>query len=181
MLCKNNPLSLLMCCAGMLASGTLYALSILKVPFSAVFVWPQTVLSLNYTVSICMLCVGNIMAGFLSRHISQRILLALSGTAGVAGLVLAGYTFGAFATISSAFIADEFGTENFPVNYSFSNAKILVSSLCASLFTMILERTGGYTLPFLFLTINAAVAILLNGMIWRKHFGTNQHVEKMDG
>jgi OFA family oxalate/formate antiporter-like MFS transporter len=42
----------------MLFSGVLYAWSILKIPFKAVFGWSDSVLALNFTITMCFFCLG---------------------------------------------------------------------------------------------------------------------------
>ncbi|MBQ9300309.1 MAG: MFS transporter [Clostridia bacterium] len=80
--------SLVMCCLGMLFLGVLYAWSVLKVPFASEFVWSASLLSLNYTLSICMLCAGNMIAWFAARRISRRVLLAISGALCCTGFLI---------------------------------------------------------------------------------------------
>lgn len=79
--------NLALCCAGMLVLGMLYAWSILKTPFSSQFHWTESLLSMNYTISICMLCAGNMLSGYLQRRISIRSLLLISAAMCLSGLM----------------------------------------------------------------------------------------------
>lgn len=71
---------------GLFFVGILYAWSILKVPFSEEFGWEPSCLALNYTITMCFFCLGSLVSGILTRRVSVKALLAVSGS-----LILAGY------------------------------------------------------------------------------------------
>lgn len=79
-----------------------------------------------------------------------------------AGLCLAGAAYGFLATIISAFTAAFYGLKHFPSNYSFSNLMIIPSSFGATVASILMERSGGYTVPLLLLIGFSALAMVID-------------------
>ena len=63
----------------MLFSGVLYAWSILKIPFKAVFAWPDSALAFNFTLTMCFFCLGAFAGSLICKRIGPRITLILAG------------------------------------------------------------------------------------------------------
>ena len=71
----------------MLCLGTLYAWSIFRAPFAAIYPeWSASDLSLNFTVSMVCYCVGGIFGGKISRRFSNTVTTMLA-----AALILVGF------------------------------------------------------------------------------------------
>lgn len=71
----------------MLTLGTLYAWSIFRAPFSALYpTWTTADLSMNFTISMVSYCIGGFCGGKLSRRFSHTVTTCLA-----AGLILAGF------------------------------------------------------------------------------------------
>lgn len=84
-----------------------------------------------------------------------------------AGLCLTGVAYGFLATIISAFTASFYGLRHFSSNYSFSNLMIFPASFGATLASVLLERSGGYTAPLILLAAFSALALCINLTIRR--------------
>ena len=63
----------------MLFSGVLYAWSILKIPFSAELGWSASVLSLNFTLTMCFFCLGAFFGSLICKKIGPKYTLLLAG------------------------------------------------------------------------------------------------------
>ncbi len=74
----------------MLFSGVLYAWSILKVPFSADFGWSNSVLSLNFTFTMCFFCLGAFFGSLICKKIGPKIALLIASVLVGAGFVATG-------------------------------------------------------------------------------------------
>ncbi len=85
----------------------------------------------------------------------------------ILGLCLTGFSYGAGPTISSAFTSAFYGTKYFPLNFSVMNFNLMFASFMATAASGLLESTGGYVGPFLFLLCLAAVSLVLNLCIRR--------------
>ena len=84
------------------------------------------------------------------------------------GLCFTGIAYGFLATIISAFTAAFYGLAYFSSNYSLSNMMLFPASFGATLASLLLERSGGYTLPLLMLTAFSACALVINLSISKK-------------
>ena len=51
----------------MLFSGVLYAWSILKTPFMTEYKWDASVLSLNFTLTMCFFCIGAFLGSLICK------------------------------------------------------------------------------------------------------------------
>lgn len=85
----------------------------------------------------------------------------------ILGLCLTGFSYGAGPTISSAFTSAFYGTKYFPLNFSVMNFNLMFASFMATAASGLLESTGGYVGPFLFLLCLATVSLVLNLCIRR--------------
>lgn len=74
----------------MLFSGVLYAWSILKVPFKEDFGFSESVLSLNFTLTMCFFCLGAFFGSLICKKIGVKITLILAGVLVGAGFVSTG-------------------------------------------------------------------------------------------
>lgn len=74
----------------MLFSGVLYAWSILKIPFNDVFGWDASVLSLNFTLTMCFFCLGAFFGSLICKKIGPKFTLMIAGVLVGAGFVSTG-------------------------------------------------------------------------------------------
>lgn len=63
----------------MLFSGVLCAWSILKIPFSEQFGWSASVLSLNFTLTMCFFCLGAFWGSLVCKKIGPKFTLLMAG------------------------------------------------------------------------------------------------------
>lgn len=75
--------------------------------------------------------------------------------------LLSGLSFGCCPTISSALMSSFYGMKYFPINYSLSNSKMIFSSLGASCAGILLDRCGGYAVPYIMLLTLSICACFL--------------------
>ena len=78
----------------MLFSGVLYAWSILKTPFKADYNWSDSVLALNFTLTMCFFCLGAFFGSLICKKIGPKVTLILAG-------VLVGIGFSATGLLSA--------------------------------------------------------------------------------
>ena len=74
----------------MLFSGVLYAWSILKIPFSTEFGWDASVLSLNFTLTMCFFCLGAFFGSLICKKIGPKLTLFIAGVLVGAGFISTG-------------------------------------------------------------------------------------------
>ncbi len=74
----------------MLFSGVLYAWSILKIPFKESFGWSDSVLALNFTLTMCFFCLGAFFGSLICKKIGPKITLIIAGALVGAGFVMTG-------------------------------------------------------------------------------------------
>ena len=74
----------------MLFSGVLYAWSILKVPFKEDFGFGESVLSLNFTLTMCFFCLGAFFGSLICKKIGVKLTLIIAGLLVGAGFISTG-------------------------------------------------------------------------------------------
>lgn len=80
----------------------------------------------------------------------------------IAGLCLAGISYGSSPTVTSACSASFFGTKYFPMNYSIMNFNLIAASLIANVSNRLLITSGAYISSFIMLLVLAVLALGLN-------------------
>ena len=80
----------------------------------------------------------------------------------IAGLCLAGMSYGSCPTVTSAFAASFYGQKHFSVNYSLTNFNLIVAAFIANFSNSLLAATGGYSASFVMLLVLAVGALGLN-------------------
>ena len=101
-------------------------------------------------VTICAACI--ILAAVLTD----------SAVLCVAGLCLAGLSYGTCPTISSAFTSEVFGPKHFAVNFSIMNCNLIFASFIATGSSLIFSATGGYGTSFILLLGLSIIALFIN-------------------
>lgn len=74
----------------MLFSGVLYAWSILKIPFKEELLWSDSALALNFTLTMCVFCLGSLFGSLICKKIGVKITLFIAAVIVAAGFVLTG-------------------------------------------------------------------------------------------
>lgn len=74
----------------MLFSGVLYAWSILKIPFAEQFGWDASVLSLNFTLTMCFFCLGAFFGSLICKKIGPGFTLFIAGALVGVGFISTG-------------------------------------------------------------------------------------------
>ena len=74
----------------MLFSGVLYAWSILKIPFSETFGWSASILSLNFTLTMCFFCLGAFFGSLICKKIGPKFTLFIAGVLVGIGFITTG-------------------------------------------------------------------------------------------
>ena len=75
----------------MLFSGVLYAWSILNAPFkSAEFNWSDSILSTNFTLTMCFFCLGAFFGSLICKKIGPKLTLLLAGLLVGGGFITTG-------------------------------------------------------------------------------------------
>ena len=61
----------------LLFAGIVYGWSILKAPLADAFGWTAPQLALNFTLTMCLFCVGVFVGGFITRVLGTRVTMIL--------------------------------------------------------------------------------------------------------
>ena len=72
----------------MLFAGILYAWSILKSPFSAVFGWGASNLALNFTLAMCFFCIGGLLGAQIAKRLGHKVAIIIAGVLSALGFIL---------------------------------------------------------------------------------------------
>ena len=87
---KNRRFYLAAGVFAMLFSGVLYAWSILKVPFKEDFGFAESVLSLNFTLTMCFFCLGAFFGSLICKKVGVKLTLIIAGLLVGAGFISTG-------------------------------------------------------------------------------------------
>lgn len=83
----------------------------------------------------------------------------------IAGLCLAGLSYGACPTVTSAFASSFYGQKYFSINYSLTNFNLIIAAFIANISNRLLSFSGGYSASFVMLLVLAVCALGLNASI----------------
>ncbi len=109
----------------MLFSGILYAWSILKIPFKESFNWEDSVLSLNFTLTMCFFCLGAFFGSLICKKIGPKFTLLIAGALVGAGFISTGMLNGNLPTLIYLTYAILAGT-GIGISYN-----VVVSTVCS--------------------------------------------------
>ena len=109
----------------MLFSGVLYAWSILKIPFGAEFGWSASVLSLNFTLTMCFFCLGAFFGSLVCKKIGPKYTLIVAGLLVGIGFVATGFLSAAVPALLYVTYAILAGT-GIGISYN-----VVVSTVCS--------------------------------------------------
>ncbi len=80
---------LLLGAVSLLFAGIIYAWSVIKSPFgSGGFGWSNSALGLNYTITMCMFCLGGLFSGLLAKKVSVKVRMTASAVLITAGMFI---------------------------------------------------------------------------------------------
>ena len=74
----------------MLFSGVLYTWSILKIPFKTEFNWSDSVLAVNFTLTMCFFCLGAFLGSLICKKMGSRFALIMAGVLTGVGFITTG-------------------------------------------------------------------------------------------
>lgn len=80
----------------MLVVGVIYAWSILKIPLADEFQWGVSQLALNFTITMCFFCLGNLAGSRLQQYLGARKTLFIAAIAILLGFFLTSRSQGHF-------------------------------------------------------------------------------------
>lgn len=183
----KRPLFLATGVFAMLFSGVLYAWSILKIPFAEMGFSPS-VLSLNFTLTMCFFCIGAFIGSLIAKKIGHKFALIISGILVASGFVLTGliqaespfllyitYAFLAgngigiaynvvVSTVNSWF-PDNKGLSSGCLMMGFGISTLLIGEVISKLFTF---PSFGWRKTYILLGIVISAVIILSAFILKK-------------
>ena len=172
----------------MLFSGVLYAWSILKIPFKNEFDWSDSVLALNFTLTMCFFCLGAFFGSLICKKIGPKITLILAGALVGVGFVTTGllnketpyllYLTYAFlsgtgigisynvvvSTVNSWF-PDKKGFSSGCLMMGFGISTLLLGNIISALFE---NPNVGWSKAYILLGVVIAIVLVFAGLILRK-------------
>lgn len=86
---KKRWLLLAVGTAVMFFAGIIYGWSILKAPLQEEFAWSASQLAFNFTLTMCMFCIGGIVSGVSLARVNLQVLLTAAGALTFTGFFLA--------------------------------------------------------------------------------------------
>lgn len=111
---KNRWLYAIVGVVLLLLAGMVYAWSVLSTPIAQEFMqWTKAQLSLTFTITMIMFCIGCLVGGFLSKKVAPRIYVLVSAVLFLSGFFGAGsiqtplglyLTFGVLCGLASGFV-----------------------------------------------------------------------------
>ncbi len=172
----------------MLFSGVLYAWSILKIPFKTIFQWSDSVLALNFTITMCFFCLGAFFGSQICKKAGVKITLMISALLVGAGFVLTGLLNGenhyslylTYAIMAGTGIGISYNvvvstvTAWFPDRKGFCSGCLMMgfgvsTLLLGNTISYMFEKESiGWSKAYIILGIVIAAAILLAAIILKK-------------
>jgi len=173
----------------MLFIGIIYAWSILKSSLSVEFGWDSVALGLNYTITICFFCLGQILAGIILKKLSPIVPVAIAAILIFAGFFIAslmqgnimvlyisygglcglgiGIAYNAILSTITSWYPDKRGTISGILMMAFGASSLFLGSIAGKL--IILE---GWRTTYFILGVSILV-ILSIGCFFVKNVGAN--------
>jgi OFA family oxalate/formate antiporter-like MFS transporter len=171
----------------MLFAGIIYAWSILKVPFAQELGYEASVLSLNFTLTMCFFCIGGLISSYMVKRLGTKPVIVFAGVLAGLGFVntsflnadapallyltyafMAGLGIGiAYIVIISsvnAWFPDKKGLSSGALMMGFGASSLILGNLASALFESALGFRGTYVL----LGVAIAVVISLSAIFIEK-------------
>ncbi len=172
----------------MLFSGVLYAWSILKVPFRETFGWPDSVLSLSYTLTLCFFCIGAFLGSILAKRIGVKLSVILAGAAVGTGFVSTafltgerayliyvtyallagtgiGIAYNVIISTVSAWFPDKKGLCSGCLMMGFGASTLILGNLIAAFFE---NESIGFQKTYVIVGIAIAAVLVVSGLLIRR-------------
>ena len=173
--------------AAMLFSGVLYAWSILKMPFKDIFVWSDSALAFNFTLTMCFFCLGAFFGSLICKRTSPRFALILAGILVGIGFCLTGLLtadglfllYITYAVLAASGIGISYNvivstvTAWFPDKKGFCSGCLMMgfgfsTLLLGNMIDALFESSVGWSGTYLLLGILLAVVLVIAGLILRR-------------
>lgn len=174
--------------AAMLFCGVLYAWSILKMPFKDVFEWQDSMLALNFTLTMCFFCLGAFFGSLICKKAGPRFALILAGVLSGAGFCLTGclnkdlpsllfvtyallagtgigISYNVIVSTVSAWFPDKKGFCSGCLMMGFGISTLLLGNLISILFE---SASIGWSKTYFILGILLAIVLIIAGLILRR-------------
>lgn len=162
----------------MLFAGVLYAWSILKVPFATELQYDVSLLTFNFTLTMCFFCIGGLVSSFLVKKFGTKSMIVLAGMLAGLGFIttsflnentslllyvtyalLAGFGIGmAYIIIIStvnAWFPDKRGLSSGALMMGFGASSLVLGNLADALFKSSFGWRGAY------IVIGIAIAVVI--------------------
>lgn len=171
----------------LLFAGIIYAWTNIKAPFGeGGFGWNNSQLGLNYTITMCMFCLGGLFSGLLNKKIKASIRMIFSAVLIFTGMFITsrldgnspallyigygfmmglgvGIVYNIVISLTNAWFPDKKGLCSGVLMMAFGFSALLLGKLAGYLFTTSLNWNGTY----LILGLAIAVVILIVGLLIR--------------
>lgn len=171
----------------MLFAGILYAWSILKVPFAQELAYDQSMLALNFTLTMCFFCIGGLISSILVKRYGTKPMIVLSGVLAGLGFVMTSllnattsfllfitYAFLAGLGIGMAYIIiistvnawfpDRRGLSSGALMMGFGASSLILGNIADALFT----SSIGWRFTYIIIGIAIALVISLSALFIEK-------------
>lgn len=186
--------------AVMFFTGIIYAWSILKVPLQEEFSWSASQLALNYTLMMCMFCIGGIISGVCLSKISLKLILTAAGILSCAGFIIAsgieadglgklylsygilsglgiGIGYNAIVSVVSEWFPDKKGTSSGILMMSFGASALIFGNIA----NYMISSSVGWRNTFKTLGILIGITLLLAAVVMRHPDEEDQIPKKAAG
>lgn len=182
---KKRQLYLVVGVFSMLFSGVLYAWSILKVPFKEVFLWSDSSLALNFTITMCFFCLGAFFGSIICKKLGVRPTLIIAGllvgigfcvtsfltadllyllyiSYGVLAATGIGISYNVIVSTVTSWFPDKKGFCSGCLMMGFGISTLLLGNIISKLFA---SESFGFSKTYLLLGIVIALVLILSGLI----------------
>ncbi|MBQ8058063.1 MAG: MFS transporter [Ruminococcus sp.] len=182
---KKRQLYLVVGVFSMLFSGVLYAWSILKVPFKEVFLWSDSSLALNFTITMCFFCLGAFFGSIICKKLGVRPTLIIAGllvgigfcvtsfltadllyllyiSYGVLAATGIGISYNVIVSTVTSWFPDKKGFCSGCLMMGFGISTLLLGNIISKLFA---SESFGFSKTYLLLGIVIALVLVLSGLI----------------
>ncbi len=172
----------------MLFSGVLYAWSILKIPFKAVFNWSDSTLAFNFTLTMCFFCLGAFFGSLICKKLGTKITLIIAGALVGIGFIATGFltsdipyllyltyailagtgigiSYNVIVSTVNSWFPDKKGFSSGCLMMGFGVSTLLLGNIINSLFD---NENVGWSKAYILLGTVVAVVLIVSGLILRK-------------
>lgn len=186
--------------AVMFFAGIIYAWSILKAPLQEEFSWSASQLALNFTLTMCMFCIGGIISGVFLSKISLKLILGAAGIMSCIGFIIAsgigadglgklylsygilsglgiGIGYNAIISVVNEWFPDKKGTSSGILMMSFGASALILGNIANSM----ISSSIGWRSTFKILGVLIGITLLLAAVFMRHPAEEDQIPKKAAG